>query len=122
MTRRSSFRYTRSVTLVLPWPTKCAISSIVTPELDSKDTKLVTDCIDAGIFRAEDPTHIGGVLWAATHGAVSLELAGYEGPVDAQRRFDELCAAAAAWFMVSTSHSPRRDRVWQRMPGTTTGA
>jgi hypothetical protein len=40
MTGRSSFRYTRSVTLVLPWPTKCAISSMVTPELDSKDTKL----------------------------------------------------------------------------------
>jgi hypothetical protein len=31
MTGRSSFRYTRSVTLVLPWPTKCAISSMVTP-------------------------------------------------------------------------------------------
>lgn len=82
----------------------------------------VTDCIDAGIFRAEDPTHIAGVLWAATHGAVSLELAGYEGAVDAQRRFDELCAAAAAWFMVSTSRSPRRERVWQRTPGTTTRA
>src|SRR5512132_924788 len=40
MTGRSSFRYTRSVTLVPPWPTKCAISSMVTPELDSKDTKL----------------------------------------------------------------------------------
>ena len=40
MTGRSSFRYTRSVTLVLPWPTKCAISSMVTPELDRKDTKL----------------------------------------------------------------------------------
>jgi hypothetical protein len=40
MTGRSSFRYTRSVTLVLPWPTKCAISSMLTPELDSKDTKL----------------------------------------------------------------------------------
>jgi hypothetical protein len=52
---------------------------MVTPELDSKDTKLVTNCIDAGIFRAEDPTHIGGVLWAATHGAVSLEPASYEG-------------------------------------------
>ena len=31
ITRRSSFRYTRSVTPVLPWPTKCAISSMVTP-------------------------------------------------------------------------------------------
>ena len=33
MTGRSSFRYTHSVTLVLPWPTNCAISSMVTPEL-----------------------------------------------------------------------------------------
>jgi len=40
MTGHSSFRHTRSVTLVLLWPTKGAISSIVTPELDSKDTKL----------------------------------------------------------------------------------
>jgi AcrR family transcriptional regulator len=59
----------------------------------------VTDCIDAGIFRPEDPEHIARVLWAATHGAVSLELAGYEGAVDAEHRFDDLCAAAAAWFM-----------------------
>jgi hypothetical protein len=63
MTGSSSFGYTRSVTLVLPWPTKCAISSMVTPELDSKDTKLVTDRIDAGIFRVEDPTHIGAACY-----------------------------------------------------------
>ncbi|MGH8776486.1 MAG: TetR/AcrR family transcriptional regulator [Jiangellaceae bacterium] len=59
----------------------------------------VADCIDAGVFRPGDSRHIAGVLWAATHGAVSLELAGYEGAVDAQPRFDNLCAAAAAWFM-----------------------
>ncbi|HET6921106.1 MAG TPA: TetR/AcrR family transcriptional regulator [Jiangellaceae bacterium] len=59
----------------------------------------VADCIDAGVFRAEDPMHIAGVLWAATHGAVSLELAGYEGAVDAEHRFDDVNAAAAAWFM-----------------------
>jgi hypothetical protein len=40
ITGRNSFRYTRSMTLVLPWPTKCAISSMVIPELESKDTKL----------------------------------------------------------------------------------
>jgi AcrR family transcriptional regulator len=61
----------------------------------------VAECIDAGVFRGEDPTHIAGVLWAATHGAVSLELAGYEGAVDADRRFDDLCSAAAARFMSS---------------------
>ena len=40
ITGRNSFRYTRPMTLVLPWPTKCAISSMVIPELESKDTKL----------------------------------------------------------------------------------
>ncbi|HEX2361410.1 MAG TPA: TetR/AcrR family transcriptional regulator [Jiangellaceae bacterium] len=65
----------------------------------------VADCIRAGIFRAEDPKHIAGVLWAATHGAVSLELAGYEGAVDAERRFDDLSAAAAAWFMTANRPS-----------------
>jgi Glyoxalase/Bleomycin resistance protein/Dioxygenase superfamily len=48
---------------------------------------------------SEDPMRIAGVSWAATHGAVSLELAGCEGAVDAERRFDDLCTAAAAWFM-----------------------
>src|SRR5215207_5237389 len=59
----------------------------------------VAECIDAAVFRAEDPMHVAGVLWAATHGAVSLELAGYEGAVDAEHRFDDVCAATAAWFM-----------------------
>ena len=59
----------------------------------------VADCIRAGVFRAEDPMHIARVLWAATHGAVSLELAGYEGAVDAEHRFEDLSAAVAAWFM-----------------------
>lgn len=59
----------------------------------------VAECIRVGVFRTEDPMRIAGVLWAATHGAVSLELAGYEGAVDAERRFDDLCTAAAAWFM-----------------------
>ena len=59
----------------------------------------VADCSRAGVFRAEDPAYIASVLWAATHGAVSLELVGYEGAVDAERRFDDLCRAAAAWFM-----------------------
>ena len=56
------------------------------------------DCVAAGVFRDADPARIAGVLWAAAHGAVSLELAGYEGAVDAEARFQELMAAAAAWF------------------------
>ena len=70
----------------------------------------VADCIDAGVFRAEDPMHIAGVLWAATHGAVSLELAGYEGAVDAEHRFDDLSAAAAAWFMTPDELRPQPAR------------
>ena len=64
-------------------------------------TDSVADCVRAGVFRSENPGHIAGVLWAATHGAVSLELAGYEGAVDAEHRFDALTTAAAAWFMAS---------------------
>jgi hypothetical protein len=51
------------------------------------------------VFRDADPARVAGVLWAAAHGAVSLELAGYEGAVDAEARFQELMAAAATWFM-----------------------
>lgn len=57
------------------------------------------DCVRAGVFRDADPARVAGVLWAAAHGAVSLELAGYEGAVDAEARFQELMAAAATWFM-----------------------
>jgi len=58
----------------------------------------VADCLEAGVFRAADPTHVATVLWAAAHGAVSLELAGYEGAADPEARFQDLLAAAAAWF------------------------
>ena len=39
-TGRSSLRYTSSVTRVLAWPTKGAMSSMGIPELDSSETKL----------------------------------------------------------------------------------
>jgi AcrR family transcriptional regulator len=59
----------------------------------------VADCVVAGVFRPVDPAHVARVLWAAAHGAVSLELAGYEGAVDADSCFEDLLAAAAAWFL-----------------------
>jgi len=68
-------------------------------------TAAVADCVEAGVFRAVDPAHIAGVLWAAAHGAVSLELAGREGAVDAQARFDDLLASAAAWFFAPATAS-----------------
>jgi AcrR family transcriptional regulator len=58
----------------------------------------VKECISASMFRPGDPTHIATVLWAAVHGAVSLELAGYEGAVDAEATFADLSRAAASWF------------------------
>jgi AcrR family transcriptional regulator len=58
----------------------------------------VADCMEAGVFRDGDPRHVARVLWAAAHGAVSLELAGYEGAVDAEACFNDLLAGAAAWF------------------------
>ena len=78
-------------------PSREAYEASLKPLRTLADT--VAECIRAGVFRDEDPDHIAGVLWAATHGAVSLELAGYEGAVDAEHRFDDLCSAAAAWFM-----------------------
>lgn len=59
----------------------------------------VSDCIAAGVFQPADPDHVARVLWAAAHGAVSLELAGYEGARDAEARFTDLLGAAASWFM-----------------------
>lgn len=59
----------------------------------------VADCIDSGVFLPGDPDHIAGVLWAASHGAVSLEIAAYEGAVNAEARYHDLMAATAAWFM-----------------------
>jgi AcrR family transcriptional regulator len=85
-------------------PSPEAYEASLTPLRALADT--VADCIRAGVFRAEDPEHIARVLWAATHGAVSLELAGYEGAIDAEHRFDDLSAAAAAWFMASGRKPP----------------
>lgn len=59
----------------------------------------VSDCIAARVFRPVDPDHVARVLWAAAHGAVSLELAGYEGVREAEARFTDLLGAAASWFM-----------------------
>jgi AcrR family transcriptional regulator len=61
--------------------------------------RAVAACVGAGAFRAEDPRATAEVLWAAVHGAVSLELAGYvRDPAAAERRFETAAAAARAWF------------------------
>ncbi|MDV6013955.1 TetR/AcrR family transcriptional regulator [Haloechinothrix sp. LS1_15] len=59
----------------------------------------VARCIDTGVFAPADPLAAARVLWAAAHGAVSLELAGFEGRIDAEERYATLLGATAAWFM-----------------------
>jgi hypothetical protein len=66
------------------------------------------DCVAAGVFRPVDPAHAARVLWAASHGAVSLELAGYEGAIDPEACYQDLLAAAAAWFFAPRSPGTRR--------------
>ncbi|MER6362557.1 TetR/AcrR family transcriptional regulator [Kitasatospora sp. NPDC001527] len=56
-------------------------------------------CITAGVFRPGDPYEISKLLWAAAHGAVSLELAGHFPPDTADRRFTALMAAVGRAFL-----------------------
>ena len=62
--------------------------------------EIVEACVDAGIFRREDPRFIAQVLTAAAHGAVSLELSHYFwSHTEAEQRYSALTAAAAQAFM-----------------------
>lgn len=58
----------------------------------------VADAQAAGQVAGTDAQHVAEVLWAAAHGAVSLELAGHLRGDDATRTFTDLTAAAAARF------------------------
>jgi AcrR family transcriptional regulator len=61
--------------------------------------EIVHACVDAGIFRPEDPRFIAQVLTAAAHGAVSLELSHYFwSHAEAEQRYNTLTAAAAQAF------------------------
>ncbi|MGH8978548.1 MAG: TetR/AcrR family transcriptional regulator [Acidimicrobiia bacterium] len=80
----------------------------------------VADCIDAGVLREADAGHVARVLWAAAHGAVSLELAGYEGAIDPEECFNDLVAAAAAWFFPSPRPARRTRRASKRDVGSRT--
>jgi AcrR family transcriptional regulator len=62
--------------------------------------EIVEACIDAGIFRREEPRFIAQVLTAAAHGAVSLELSHYFwSRSEAEQRYRTLTTAAAQAFM-----------------------
>ncbi|PJN38560.1 TetR family transcriptional regulator [Streptomyces sp. CB02959] len=62
----------------------------------------VAACMEAGIFRPGDAREVSKIFWAASHGAVSLEIAGHFPPEDGGRRYDALMAAVARAF--STRH------------------
>ncbi|WP_380279378.1 TetR/AcrR family transcriptional regulator [Kitasatospora purpeofusca] len=65
----------------------------------------VETCIATGVFRPGDPHEISKLLWAAAHGAVSLELAGHFPPDTAARRFAALMAAVGQAFLAD-DHQP----------------
>jgi AcrR family transcriptional regulator len=58
---------------------------------------------EAGWVTDAEPQHVAEVLWAAAHGAVSLELAGHLAEDAAARVFSDLTTAALARFL---SHDP----------------
>jgi AcrR family transcriptional regulator len=70
--------------------------------------RAVRACMDAGELEEGDPRAVAEVLWAAVHGAVSLELAGhFPDPEAAADRFRTLAAAAARPFLPDPP-TPRR--------------
>ncbi|WP_239472172.1 TetR-like C-terminal domain-containing protein [Streptomyces sp. NEAU-S7GS2] len=61
-------------------------------------TAAVTACIDSGAFRPGDAQEMAKILWAASHGAVSLEIAGHFPPDTAAHRYETLMTAVAQAF------------------------
>jgi AcrR family transcriptional regulator len=59
----------------------------------------VAAAADAGRVSGADPQHIAEVLWAAAHGAVSLELAGHLTGDAAAQVFSDVTTAALARFL-----------------------
>jgi AcrR family transcriptional regulator len=59
----------------------------------------VAAAADTGSVSGADPQHLAEVLWAAAHGAVSLELAGHLTGEVAAQVFSDLTTAALARFL-----------------------
>jgi AcrR family transcriptional regulator len=59
----------------------------------------VAAAADAGSVSGADPQHVAEVLWAAAHGAVSLELAGHLTGDAATAAFSDLTTAALVRFL-----------------------
>jgi AcrR family transcriptional regulator len=63
-------------------------------------TQAVRAAMEAGVLKTGDPRAVAEVLWAAVHGAVSLELAGhFPDPEVADDRFQTLTSAAILPFL-----------------------
>ncbi|MER7581526.1 WHG domain-containing protein [Kitasatospora sp. NPDC097691] len=58
----------------------------------------VEACMADGVFRPGDAQEVSKIFWAATHGAVSLELAGHFAPADAGPLYEALMAALGRAF------------------------
>jgi AcrR family transcriptional regulator len=68
-------------------------------------------CIDAGLLRPADSWEVAEVLWAAAHGAVSLELAGhFADETTAASRFRTLAVAAGMAYLAKQTTEPEKPR------------
>ncbi|MER8234637.1 WHG domain-containing protein [Streptomyces sp. NPDC094049] len=61
-------------------------------------TAAVAACMEAGVLRPGDAREVSRALWAASHGAVSLEISGHFAPEEAAARYDALLAAVRRAF------------------------
>ncbi|MBV2155461.1 TetR/AcrR family transcriptional regulator [Kitasatospora sp. SUK 42] len=68
----------------------------------------VAACMAAGVFRPGDAHEVSKLFWAATHGAVSLELAGHFTPDEAGARYEALMAALGRSFAAGPPTSDER--------------
>jgi AcrR family transcriptional regulator len=59
----------------------------------------VRECVESGTFTPGDPREIAEVLWAASHGILSLELGGHFHSGDAENRYRTAITAATSWFL-----------------------
>ncbi|MFH8587457.1 TetR/AcrR family transcriptional regulator [Streptomyces celluloflavus] len=66
----------------------------------------VAACIDAGVFRPGDAEEISKIFWAASHGAVSLEIAGHFTGDTAARRYAALMTAVGRAFSTDPESIP----------------
>ncbi len=72
-------------------------------ELSRQTFRVLVDaaraCIEAGLFRPEDPELVASVLWTIVHGAVSLQLNGDFQEPEARIVFERAMRAAAEGFL-----------------------